>query len=171
MYSTAGPEPQYPLVTTAVYERAWAALAVSSTFGTRQDHITHQYGVNKISEVRDFPGSRSRFAEMFPQDPMHDLGEGVAAWFLLEFLHAYLHQQPDIKRRFLSDYGIFRAASRWFGLPPLDEFALERITRKQTLMLSGIYILTTIAPRARFDVFCVFCMQRHIPSLSALCCP
>ena len=65
----------YPLVTTSLYEKAWSALSVADQFGTSRELITRQCGVAAISHVRSFPGSRERFAELFPQGPMHDLGE------------------------------------------------------------------------------------------------
>ena len=120
-----------------MYETAWSGLSVTQAFGTRGDRITQQYGVASISCVRDYPGSRRRFAEMFPQDPMHDFGEGVAGWFLLEFFFAYFHQHPAAQRRFLLLYGEMRKSVHGFDLPPLDDFAFARIHRRQTLMLSG----------------------------------
>lgn len=129
---------QYPLVTTDIYKRAWASLAVAEQYGTRTDHVTRQYGVSELPAARNFPGSRNRFATLFPQDPMHDLGEGVAAWFLLEFFHAYFHYDPTGEVTFLSAYSDLRSKVRGFDLPLLDQHSFERVRRRQTLMLSGM---------------------------------
>jgi hypothetical protein len=77
------------------YLNAWSDIAVYTAAhdAAKVDEVIAKHGVKRQSIIASVPGTRGRFASLFPQDAMHDLFihgplEHVAAKFIYAVVHA-----------------------------------------------------------------------------------
>jgi hypothetical protein len=125
--------PAAPILRTTrnTYRDAWAALETVSRGRSRVD-LVRETGVRWRSAVADTPGVGDLFAEMFPQDWMHDFVEGALTDVVVYFLQSVLlprRTRPHLSLQEFTDRSKLLRAYRWRHkaviVPPLTTDDLE----------------------------------------------
>jgi len=91
----------------------WAAIQSGGGDGRQQ-------GVVRKAFFSALPGVGSRFCRMFPQDPMHDIDEGVARFFVQTMLANAASTERDRRNLHERYTSVVQTVPPCFNLPTLE---------------------------------------------------